>query len=120
MVCNNDDGEFELEYDNQEQPYVNPHLASGSTISNPSQKFLSHLRTGFAPPVMLPITTNSMIVMRQEMNERSHVMDNTLTRKIGIVFNLLIQNMNDSYQQLTTQMSRIADFFDALQVQIQP
>lgn len=36
-----------------------------------------------------------------------------LAQKIGIVFNPLIQNANNSYQMLTTQMGRIVDFFGA-------
>ena len=34
-----------------------------------------------------------------------------LTQQVGIMFNLLIQSTNQSYQALATQMERISDFF---------
>ncbi|GAU34949.1 hypothetical protein TSUD_312800 [Trifolium subterraneum] len=39
---------------------------------------------------------------------------------LGTVINPLIQNTNDSYQMLTNQMSRMADFFGAPPIQQQP
>lgn len=47
-------------------------------------------------------------------------MVNTLTQQIGTIFNPLIQNTNQSYQQLATQMNWIADFFGAPQAQVWP
>lgn len=54
------------------------------------------------------------------MNESNHDMVNTLTQQICTTFNPLIQNTNQSYQQLTTQMNRIADFFGVPQAQVRP
>ncbi|AES96971.2 hypothetical protein MTR_5g043720 [Medicago truncatula] len=45
------------------------------------------------------------------MDDSDHDMINLLTQQIGMVFNPLIQNMNEGYQALATQMGRIADFF---------
>ncbi|PNX62461.1 hypothetical protein L195_g052995, partial [Trifolium pratense] len=58
-----------------------------------------------------PLTTASVLSLRQQMDESNHEMVNLLTHQIGTVFNPLIQNTNDSYQMLAFQMSRIADFF---------
>eukprot|EP00256_Glycine_max_P055100 XP_014622121.1 uncharacterized protein LOC102661556 [Glycine max] len=51
------------------------------------------------------------------MDESNHDMVNMLTQQIGTVINPLIQNTNDSYQMLTNQISRIADFFGAPPIQ---
>ncbi|CAJ2638053.1 unnamed protein product [Trifolium pratense] len=58
-----------------------------------------------------PLTTASVLSLRQQMDESNHEMVNLLTQQIGTVFNPLIQNTNESYQMLAFQMSRIADFF---------
>ena len=57
------------------------------------------------------LTTESMMLFRQQMDETNHEMVNLLTPQSGTVFNPLIQNMNQGYQALATQMGRIADFF---------
>ena len=49
------------------------------------------------------------------MDESNHKIVNLLTQQIGTVFNPLIRNTDRSYQALTTQMRRIADFFAPLQ-----
>jgi len=56
-----------------------------------------------------------MITLNQQMEESNHEMVNLLTQKIGTVYNPLIQNTNQSYQALATQMGRIAYFFAPLQ-----
>jgi hypothetical protein len=61
-----------------------------------------------APPTLIK---ESMISLRQQMDESNHDMVNMLTQQIGTIFNPLIQNTNQSYQVLVTQMRRIADFF---------
>lgn len=53
------------------------------------------------------------------MDQSNHEMVNMFTHQIGIVFNLLIQNTNHSYQQLAHQMGRIADLFGAPQALVQ-
>ncbi|PNX89261.1 hypothetical protein L195_g045379, partial [Trifolium pratense] len=57
-----------------------------------------------------PLTTASVLSLRQQMDESNHEIVNLLTQQIGTVFNPLIQNTNESYQMLAFQMSRIADF----------
>ena len=54
------------------------------------------------------------------MDESNHEMVNLLTQQIGTVFNPLIRDTNRSYQALTTQMGRIADFFAPPQPIYQP
>jgi len=51
------------------------------------------------------------MLFRQQMDESNHEMVNLSTQQFGTLFNPLIQNMNQVYQSLTTQMGRIADFF---------
>jgi len=69
----------------------------------------------------LPVlTTDSMNLLRQQMDESIHEMVNLLTQQIGTVFNPLIRDTNRSYQALTTQMGRIADFFAPPQPVYQP
>ena len=51
------------------------------------------------------------------MEDINNEMINMLTQKIGTMFNPLIQETHTSYQALTNQMGRIADFFGAPLVQ---
>lgn len=97
-----------------------PLLASGLAIGNPGRTIQSQLGMGFNSQVMSTFTTNYMIMMRQQMDESNHDMVNMLTRQMGTIFNHLIQNTNKSYQQLATQINRIAYFFRAPHAQIQP
>jgi len=57
------------------------------------------------------LTTDSMNLLRQQMDESNHEMVNMLTQQIGTVFNPLIWDTNRSYQALITQMRRISDLF---------
>jgi hypothetical protein len=76
-----------------------------------------HMATGSAARNNMPTLTNtSLMSMRQQMDESNHDMVNMLTHQIGTVFNPLIQNANQSFQLLATQMGRMTDFFGAPQV----
>jgi hypothetical protein len=66
------------------------------------------------------LTNTSVLAIRQQMDDSNHEMVNMLTQQLGTVINPLIQNTNDSYQMLTNQMSRMADFFGAPPIQQQP
>ena len=48
---------------------------------------------GHVPPKIPTLTTNSLVSMRQQMDESNHGMVNMLTQQIGIVFHPLIQNI---------------------------
>ena len=74
----------------------------------------------FRRSTLPPLTTDSMNLLRQQMDESNHEMVNLLTQQIGTVFNPLIRDTNRSYQTLTTQMGRIADFFAPSQPVYQP
>src|ERR1044072_9198045 len=90
----------------------NPYQGSGSAVNSNFRQ--NHPQTGFGfnQNALLPqITTNSVQVLRQTMDESNHEMVNTLTRQIGDVFNPLINNTNNPYQLLAQQMGRIAEFF---------
>jgi len=82
--------------------------------ANPFTPLNTHSPSSFsvsgrnAPPAL---TTKSMMMFSQQMDERNHEMVNLLTQQIGTVFNYLIQNTNQGYQALATQMGRILDFF---------
>ena len=64
----------------------------------------------FGRSALLALTTVSMMLFRQQMDERNHEMVNLLTQQIGTVFNPLIQTTNQGYQALATQMGRIIYF----------
>ena len=61
-----------------------------------------------APPTL---TTESVMLFKQQIDKSNHEMVNLLTQKIGTVFNPLIQSTNQGYQALATQLGRIEDFF---------
>jgi len=65
----------------------------------------------FGRNTLPPLTTDSMNLLRKQMDESNHEMGNLLTQQIGTVFNPLIRDTNRSYQALTTQMGRISYFF---------
>ena len=69
---------------------------------------------------MPTLTINYIMAMRQQMDESNHDNINTLTLQMGTIFNPLIQNINQSYHQLATQMTRIDDFFGAPPMQVRP
>ena len=69
----------------------NTHLALGSALSN------------YGRNVQPPLTTNSLMSLRQQMDGSNHDMVNMLTQQIVTMFNALIQNTNQSYQMLATQ-----------------
>jgi hypothetical protein len=54
-----------------------------------------------------------MMALRQQMDEANHEMANLVTQQMGAVINPLIRETNNSYQALSAQMERIADFFGA-------
>lgn len=64
------------------------------------------------------LTTNYMMALRQQMDESNLDMVSLLTRQMGTKVNPLIKNMIQSYQQLATQMTRIADFFGTPHAQV--
>jgi hypothetical protein len=49
----------------------------------------------------LPLTIDSMNLLRQQMDESNHEMVNLLTQQIGAVFKPLIRDKNRSYQAFT-------------------
>jgi len=49
--------------------------------------------------------------LRQQMEDSNHEMVNQVTQQIGTIINLLIRDTNNSYQALSAQMERIANFF---------
>lgn len=87
-----------------------PLLASGSAIGNPDRTIQHQLGMGFGSPAMPTFTTNFVMVLRQQMDEGNHDMVNMLTQQMDTIFNPLIQNMNQSYHELETQMNRITEF----------
>jgi len=79
----------------QRTPYI--HSPSSSSI--------------FGRSTLTVLTIDSMNLLRQQMDESNYEMVNLLTQQIGTVFNPLIRDTNWSYQALTTQMGRMANFF---------
>ncbi|AES69616.1 hypothetical protein MTR_3g032260 [Medicago truncatula] len=66
------------------------------------------------------LTNASMNALRQTMADINHDMVNMVTQQVTTVINHLIQETNNSYQALSQQMGRIADFLGAPQVRITP
>ena len=107
----------------REQPYGMPTSMmenvhnSASTFANQTNPFTIHTAHSpssssiFCRNTLPAVTTDSMILLRQQMDESNHEMVNLLTKQIGTVFNPLIRDTNWSYQALTIQMGRITDFF---------
>jgi len=61
-----------------------------------------------------------MNLLRQQTDESNYEMFNLLTQQIDTAFNPLIRDTSWSYQAITTQMGRIADFFTSPQPVYQP
>lgn len=76
---------------------LNPYVASGSSISHYDQA-TQHGGPLFSPPNMYILTKNSMLSIRQKIDESNHEMINMPTQQIATVFNPVIQNTNQSYQ----------------------
>jgi hypothetical protein len=81
----------------------------------------------FTPGVSVPfatpqqsLTNASMMALRQQMDEANHEMANLVTQQMGAVINPLIRESNNSYQALSAQMERIADFCSAPAAQDRP
>jgi len=76
-------------------------------FGTPQQSF-----TPFGSPQQ-SLTNASLNALRQQMEETNHEMVNLVTQQIGAIINPLIQDTNKSYQPLSIQMERMADFFGA-------
>jgi len=59
------------------------------------------------------LTNASLAAVRQQMEDSNHEMVNQVTQQIGTIINPLIRDTNNSYQALSAQMERIANFFGA-------
>ena len=92
-----------------------------------SENLNATLHPLFDPGVNVPVrnaqqslTNTSLMALRQQMEDSNHDMVNMLTRKIGTMFNPLVQDTNNRYQALYAQMERIANFFGAAPVRNTP
>jgi len=106
-----------------EQPYGMPTLmmanlhnnvSAFTDHANPFTQFNTHSHSSssiFGRSALPSLTTESMMLLRQQMDESNHEMVNLLTQQIDTMFNPLIQDTNQSYQALATQMGRIEYFF---------
>ena len=126
-----DDRNVNIQNASREQPYGMPTLMmenlhnSVSVFADQANSFVMHNVHSTSTSCTfgrntLPLTTDSMNMLRQQMDESNHEMVNLLTQQIGTVFNPLIRDTNRSYQALTTQMARITDFSAPPQQVFQP
>lgn len=76
------------------QSPLNHHLASGYAINNPIQFHQPQVGTMFASQPFPSITTGSIPVMRQQMDENNHEMVNMLTHQMGTVLDLILEITN--------------------------
>ena len=65
------------------------------------------------PTPQQTLNNNSLAALRQQMEESNHEMVNMVAQQIGTVINPLIRDTNTSYQMLSAQMERIANYFGA-------
>lgn len=73
---------------------INPHLASGSAISNSGRMPQPQGGFKYVPPRMSALTINSLVSMRKQMDESNHEIMSMFIQHIGIVFHpLLIHNI---------------------------
>jgi len=116
-----DDRNVNIQNVSREQPYGMPTLMmenvhnSASVFADEENPFTMHnVHSPSSSSIFgrntLPLTTTSMNLLRQQMDESNHEMVNLLNQQIGTLFNPLIRDTNWSYQALTTQIGRIADF----------
>jgi hypothetical protein len=106
-----DDWNVNIQNVSREQPYGMP----TSTMENvhnsasifPGQANLFVMHNVHSPSSSstfgrntLPLTTNSMNLMRQQMDESNHEMVNLLTQQIVTVFNPLMRDTNRSYHEM--------------------
>jgi len=110
-----------------DQPYGMPTSMMANSHNNPAFTEHASLFTPFnshspsssnvfhinVPPTL---TIESIMLFRKQMDESNHEMVDLLTHQIGTVFNPLIQNTDQGYQALATQMGRIVDFFAPPQI----
>ena len=98
-----------------------PHNASSSAINNNLRVSQPQAGLGLGQQSFLPpLTNHSLQTVRQVVDDSNHDLVYMMTQQICNVFNPLIHNTSNSYQQLAHQMGRIADFFGAPQPQVQP
>jgi len=65
------------------------------------------------PTPQQTLTSNSLAALRQQMEESNHEMVNMVIQHIGKVINPLIRDTNTSYERLSAQIERIANYFGA-------
>jgi hypothetical protein len=92
--------------------HTNPSLYSKSLTVSIPQPFTHEVSVPFTTPHQ-SLTNASMMALRQQMDEANHEMVNLVTQQMVAVINPLIRDTNNSYQALSGQMERIADFFGA-------
>lgn len=66
--------------------HLNPYMVPGSAISHPSRA-TQHGGTAFVPLNVFALTINSMLSIRQQIDESNHEIVNMLTQQIGTMFN---------------------------------
>ena len=126
-----DDRNVNIQNVSREQPYSMPTSMmanvhnNASVFANQANPFTMHnvhcpSSSSTFGRNTLPLTTDLMNLLRQQMDESNHEMVNLLTQQIGTVFNPLIRDTNRSYEALTTQMRKIEDFFAPPQPVYQP
>src|ERR1044072_2494617 len=81
-------------------PPFHPHNASGSAVNNNLRVNQPQVGLGFGQQSFLPPLTNySLQAVRQVVDDSNNDMVSMMTQQIGNVFNPLINNTNNSYQQ---------------------
>jgi len=122
-----DDRVINMQNFSKDQPYGMPTSMMENLHNNPA--FIEHVNpftpfnkhspsssNVFGRNASPALTTKSMMLFMQQMDESNHEMVNLLIQQIGTMFNPLIQSMYQGYQALATQMGRIADFFAPPQI----
>jgi len=92
--------------------HTNPSTFSENVHASVPQLFDPGVSVPFRTPQQ-SLTNASLVALRQQMEDNNHEMVNQVTQQIGTIINLLIRDTNNSYQALSAQMERIANFFGA-------
>jgi len=90
--------------------HTNPSTFSENVNASLPQLFYPWVSVPFRTPQQ-SLTNASLVALRQQMEDSNHEMVNQVTQQIGMIINLLIRDTNNSYQALSAQMERIANFF---------
>jgi hypothetical protein len=61
----------------------------------------------------MPLSNNSIVALRQQMDDSNHELVNMLTNQMGTIFNPVIQESAETNRQVANQLTRLCNFLGA-------